>query len=429
MPSRQKAGLTCKLFRRVRGVGGHEANNMEQMVSKELQLKEKKKVALSSLLAAIGLVASKLTIGILTQSLGILSEALHSSLDLCAAAVTYFTVKVSGKPADFEHHYGHTKLESFSAFVEVILLFVTAGWIIYEAFHRMFYHIIKVEVTFLSFAVMIFSIIVDFSRSNALDRVGKKYHSQALEADALHFRSDIWSSSAVIFGLVVVLLGFPIGDPLAALGVALLVIVASLRLGKRTVDVLLDKAPEGIRQKIAEVVENIDGVTECTRLRIRGSGKEIFVDMNISLDKTTLFPQAHKIAQEVEEKISSILPGADVVVHTDPVDGRNFVDHKIDLSPYSDEELKKEQLVSSIINEHVKDFVEFHDLTFRKSGSLQLINLHLVLPKDIHIEEAHRLCDHLEEDVKKQLGKSEIIIHVEPCDGECDFCQKECERS
>lgn len=401
---------------------------MEQMVSKELQLKEKKKVALSSLLAAIGLVASKLTIGILTQSLGILSEALHSSLDLCAAGVTYFTVKVSGKPADFEHHYGHTKLESFSAFVEVILLFVTAGWIIYEAFHRMFCHIIKVEVTFLSFAVMIFSIIVDFSRSNALDRVGKKYHSQALEADALHFRSDIWSSSAVIFGLVVVLLGFPIGDPLAALGVALLVIVASLRLGKRTVDVLLDKAPEGIRQKIAEVVENIDGVTECTRLRIRGSGKEIFVDMNISLDKTTPFPQAHKIAQEVEEKISSIIPGADVVVHTDPVDGRNFVDHKIDLSPYSDEELKKEQLVSSIINEHIKDFVEFHDLTFRKSGSLQLINLHLVLPKDIHIEEAHRLCDHLEEDVKKQLGKSEIIIHVEPCDGECDFCQKECER-
>jgi cation diffusion facilitator family transporter len=402
---------------------------MEQMVSKELQLKEKKKVALSSLLAAIGLVASKLTIGILTQSLGILSEALHSALDLCAAAVTYFTVKVSDKPADFEHHYGHTKLESFSAFVEVILLFVTAGWIIYEAFHRMFYHIIKVEVTFLSFAVMIFSIIVDFSRSNALDRVGKKYHSQALEADALHFRSDIWSSSAVIFGLVVVLLGFPIGDPLAALGVALLVIVASLRLGKRTVDVLLDKAPEGIRQKIAEVVKNIDGVTECTRLRIRGSGKEIFVDMNISLDKTTPFPQAHKITQEVEEKISSIIPGADVVVHTDPVDGRNFVDHKIDLSPYSDEELKKEQLVSSIINEHIKDFVEFHDLTFRKSGSLQLINLHLVLPKDMHIEEAHRLCDHLEEDVKKQLGKSEIIIHVEPCDGECDFCQKECERS
>lgn len=402
---------------------------MEQMISRELQIQEKRKVAFSSLLAAIGLVITKLAVGILTQSLGIISEALHSSLDLCAAGVTYFTVKVSDKPADFEHHYGHSKLESFSAFVEVVLLFVTAGWIIYEAFHRMLCHIIKVEVTFLSFAVMIFSIIVDFSRSNALDRVAKKYHSQALEADALHFRSDIWSSSAVILGLVVVLLGFPIGDPLAALAVALLVIRASLRLGKRTVDVLLDKAPEGLRQKIIAVVKKIDGVTECTRLRIRGSGKEIFVDMNISLDKTTLFPQAHKIAQEIEEKVSSILPGADVVVHTEPVDRKNFVDRKIDLSPYSDEELKKEQMVSSIINEHIKNFVQFHDLTFRKSGSLHLINLHLVLPKDMHIEEAHKLCDHLEEDIKRRLGKSEIVIHVEPCDGECDFCPKECERS
>jgi cation diffusion facilitator family transporter len=421
--------LTCKLFCQVSELDGEKTNSMEQMISKELQIEEKKKIALSSFLAAVGLVATKLTVGILTQSLGIISEALHSALDLCAAGVTYFTVKVSDKPADFEHHYGHSKSESFSALVEVVLLFVTAGWIIYEALHRMLFHIVKLEVNFLSFAVMILSIIVNFSRAGALDKVAQKYHSQALEADALHFKSDIWSSLAVILGLILVLLGFAIADPLAALGVAFLVIWASVKLGKKTVDVLLDRAPVGVRQKIFEVVEKIEGVTDCTRLRIRGSGKEIFVDMNISLDRTTPFPQAHKIAQEIEEKVSSIIPGADVVVHTDPVDARNFVDHKIDLSPYSDEELKKEQMVSSIINEHIKDFVEFHDLTFRKSGSLQLINLHLVLPKDMHIEEAHRLCDHLEEDIKKQLGKSEIIIHVEPCDGECDFCHKECGRS
>lgn len=382
-----------------------------------------------SVLAAVFLVGIKLVVGVATGSLGILSEAAHSALDFWAALITYFAVRISGRPADSEHHYGHGKVESLSALVETFLLLVTCFWIIYEAFRRMFFHTVEVEVTIFSFMVMLIAIIVDYTRSRALSKMAKKYSSQALEADALHFSSDIYSSLVVIVGLIFTKVGFPVGDSIAALGVALLVIVICYRLGKRTLDVLMDRAPEGLKQEIEQMVEKVPGVSECSRLRIRRAGAQVFVDMNISLDKNTSLEQAHHIAGEVERKVRSILPETDIVIHTEPTEGLNFIDRKIDLSEKAkwSQDQEAEQIIKGTLNEHIEDFIEFHELTLQRKMGIPLINLHLVLPKNIKFEDAHKFCDHLEEDIKKRLGESEIVIHVEPCDGDCEICRKECD--
>ena len=199
--------------------------------------REKKAVALNSILAAVGITALKVVVGVATGSLGILSEAAHSGLDLVAAAVTYFSVRVSDKPADAEHQYGHGKIESFSAFVETGLLLLTCVWIVYEAGRRLFFHSVEIEPSVWAFLVMGVSIIVDSWRSRRLQRIADKYESQALLADALHFSTDIWSSSVVILGLALVLVGRKYGvawlakaDPIAALFVACIVVYVSSRL-------------------------------------------------------------------------------------------------------------------------------------------------------------------------------------------------------
>lgn len=391
--------------------------------------KEKRRVAFISVLAAIFLVGIKLVVGVATASLGILSEVAHSALDFAAALITYFAVRASARPADSEHHYGHGKVESLSALVETFLLLGICLWIIYEAFRRMFFRTVEVEVTIFSFTVMVVAIMVDYWRSRALYKVARKHHSQALEADALHFSSDIYSSSVVIVGLIFTKLGFPVGDSIAALGVAILVIIASWRLGKRTVDILMDRAPEGLKSEIQRMVEKVEGVSQCSRLRIRRSGPQVFVDMNVSLDKNTNLEETHHIASEVERNIRSILPETDIVVHTEPSEGLNFIDRKIDLTektlPSQDREA--EQNIRETLNEHIQDFIEFHELTFQRKLGVPLINLHLVLPKNVKIEDAHKFCDHLEDDIRNRLGESQIVIHVEPCDGKCETCRKECD--
>ena len=212
--------------------------------------KEKKSAATNSVVAAVFLTGMKLVVGLMTGSLGILAEAAHSALDLVAAVVTFLAVHFSDKPADHEHPYGHGKIENFSALVETVLLFATCAWIIYEAVQRLFFHTREVDASLWAFVVMAVSIAVDISRSRMLYRAARKHRSQALEADALHFHTDIWSSSVVIGGLALVWLGqnvFPgatkvlaRADAVAALGVAVIVLFVSYRLGKRTIDVLLD---------------------------------------------------------------------------------------------------------------------------------------------------------------------------------------------
>jgi len=279
---------------------------------------EKKNIALTSVIAAIFLTTFKLIIGITTGSLGILSEALHSGLDLIAAALTFLTVRVSDHPADKDHNFGHDKFENFSALVETFLLLITCVWIIYEAINRIVKHHVQIEVTVWSFVVICTSIVIDFSRSRALYRVAKKYNSQALEADALHFSTDIWSSVVVLIGLTGVLFKFFYADTIAALIVALIVLFVSYRLGKRSFDALTDRAPEGATESISRIMKDIPEVKGYHDLRVRESGAKKFIELNIHVDKTLTIDAAHEISHKVEDIIEKQIINSKVMVHIEP---------------------------------------------------------------------------------------------------------------
>ncbi len=279
---------------------------------------EKRRVAGVSVFAAIFITGFKFVIAILTGSLGLLSEALHSGLDLVAAVITYFSVRISDKPPDKEHTYGHGKVENFSALVETILLFVTCIWIIYEAINRLVTGKTEIEVNVWSYIVIITSIIIDVTRSRALYRVAKKYNSQALEADALHFSTDIWSSSVVLFGLVCAHFGLYFADPIAALIVALIVFFISYRLGKRSIDVLLDKAPGDLIIKVEQILKSFPEIKTYHNVKVRIAGADTFVKVNIHLQPELSLPEVHDICDRIEEEIGKNITRCEVFVHPEP---------------------------------------------------------------------------------------------------------------
>ena len=286
---------------------------------------EKRTVAGNSVVAAVLITGGKVVVGVTTGSLGILSEAAHSALDLIAALLTYLSVGVSDKPADADHQYGHGKVENFSAFVETGLLLLTCAWVIYEAIMRLFYRHVDVEPSVWAFAVMLVSMAVDWWRSRALGRIATKYESQALEADALHFATDIWSSGVVVLSLVLILLGrvyrlnwLRVADPIAALFVAGVIVSVSWRLARRTVDALLDAAPAGVRAQIIDAVSRVDGVLEVGRVRIRRAGNRYFADLAVGLARTVTFQRSEQLVEAVTAAVHNILPDADVTVQPLP---------------------------------------------------------------------------------------------------------------
>lgn len=281
-------------------------------------VKEKKRVAFISVLAAIFLTGFKLIVGILTGSLGILSEALHSGLDLIAAVITYFSVRISDKPADSDHNFGHGKIENFSAFIETILLLITCIWIIYEATNRLITGNTHIEVSVWSYIVVCSSIIIDISRSRALYKVAKIHNSQALEADALHFSTDIWSSAVVLFGLICANFGFFFADSIAALLVALIVLFVSYKLGKKAVDVLLDKAPPKIALKVKTVLNKFPEVKHVHSLKVRSAGADTFVKFNIHVAPESSVSQIHKLCDAIENEINTLIPRSEVYIHVEP---------------------------------------------------------------------------------------------------------------
>jgi cation diffusion facilitator family transporter len=283
--------------------------------------KEKNKVALLSVGAAFFLTAFKLIVGILTGSLGILSEALHSGLDFIAAVITWFSVRISDKPADEDHHYGHGKVENLSAFIETILLLITCVWIVYEAISRLISGNTHIEVNIWSYIVVITSIVIDVSRSKALNRVAKKYNSQALEADALHFSTDIWSSTVVLIGLICANFNIFIADSIAALLVAVIVIWVSFKLGKRSINVLLDRVPQDTYVKIKNIMENVNDITSYHDLKIRAAGADIFVNVNIHVDSDLNIVETHHIANKIEQKITALIERCEIHIHVEP-DGK-----------------------------------------------------------------------------------------------------------
>ena len=295
--------------------------------------KDKRSAALSSVIAAVGLTTFKLIVGLLTNSLGILAEAAHSGLDLVAAAMTYFAVRVSDKPADKEHPFGHGKIENLSALFETLLLLATSGWIIYEAIQRLFFLNVKVEASIWSFIVMGTSIVIDFTRSRILYKAARKYKSQALEADALHFSTDIWSSSVVIIGLIGLTIARYVpgldwmhkADSIAALVVAIIVIYISGELGYRTISALLDTAPKGLAEEIEKVAAAVPGVVDAHAIRIRPSGAHTFIDMHVTMDGSLPLKEAHAATVVIEDAILAIIFPADVTVHMEPAEAPALV--------------------------------------------------------------------------------------------------------
>jgi cation diffusion facilitator family transporter len=288
---------------------------------------EKRSVALSSVAGALVLTSMKIVVGLSTGSIGILSEAAHSGLDLVAAAVTLWAVRASARPADHTHPYGHGKIENFSALFETGLLLATCVWIAYEAVKRLLSEEVHVEVTPWAFLVMAISIIIDVSRSRALARAAKKHRSQALEADALHFSTDVWSSSVVIVGLTLVWLAPRLGlpwlvkaDAVAALGVAAIAAVISVRLGRKSVDDLLDAAPTGLIERIAHAA-SVPGVIGVSQVRVRQSGPNTFADVVLQVERGLSIERAHELAHGAENAVRKSVEGVDVVVHAEPEPG------------------------------------------------------------------------------------------------------------
>jgi cation diffusion facilitator family transporter len=364
---------------------------------------EKRGVALNSVLAATAITVLKVMVGIATGSLGILSEAAHSGLDLIAAAITLFSVRVSDKPADADHQYGHGKVENFSAFLETGLLLLTCVWIVYEAIRRLFFRHVEIEPTLAAFLVMFASMAVDWWRSGALKRVAIKYDSQALQADALHFSTDIWSSGVVILGLALVGLGhrFEIGwlrdaDPIAALFVAGVVVYVSSRLARQTIDALLDAAPAGVRARILDEVRRVESVVDVDRVRIRRAGNRYFADLSVALRRNVTFQKSGQVAEDVATAVHRVLPDADVVVHPIPRAPR------------------EENLFDRIRGVAARGNLNVHDVSVQDFGGFLHVEQHLELDEGMPLKDAHNLVTRLEGDIRAEVPEiSSILTHIE----------------
>ena len=360
-------------------------------------------MARNSVAAAVVVTGLKLVVGLATGSLGVLSEAAHSGLDLVAALITLFSVRVSDKPADADHQYGHGKVENFSAFIETGLLSLTCVWIIWEAIRRLFYHHVEIEPTRAAFVVMIFSMIVDVWRSRALKKIADKYQSQALQADALHFGTDVLSSGVVILGLLLVLAGRRLqiaqlqnADTAAALFVAGVVMYVSSRLARQTIDALLDAAPAGVRSQIMNEVARIDGVLEVDRARIRRGGNKYFADLSVGLGRNVTFQRSEQITDMVTQAVRRVLPDADVVVHSlaRPTGAENIFD--------------RIRAVAARNNLNVHD-VSVQDL----KGKLH-VEQHLELAETLSLKSAHDVVTQIEGEMRRDVPEiSSILTHIE----------------
>jgi cation diffusion facilitator family transporter len=289
------------------------------LLERRSALEEKVRVAITSIVASASLMVLKFVIGFSTNSLGILSESMHSGLDFIAALMTFSAIRIVMRPPDSRYTYGYAKFESIVSLAEIILLFAVAGWVFYEGIERiLLFKYIQPEITVFSFVIMLVSIGVDFGRSRALYKTARKFGSQALEADALHFKTDMFSSAIVVVGLFLVLIfNIPNADSYAAIIVAGMIIYTSLGLGRRTLDVLLDKAPKGVYHQVLETVSGLEGVSRPHDIRIRKMGSENYVDMHIEVPRTFTHDRAHRVATAVEEKVRHVLPNSNVLVHVD----------------------------------------------------------------------------------------------------------------
>ncbi len=358
----------------------------------------KEKVALTSIAASAGLTLAKGAIGLATGSLAILSEAAHSLLDLAATVMTYFAVHISDKPADEEHHYGHGKVESVAALAETGLLFLLSGIVVWEAAGRLIGGLPHaVEATPWAFLVMIGSIVIDFFRARILYRVAGETSSEALEADALHFGSDMWSSAAVLVGLAAVALGYPSADSAAAIVVAIFICIAGWRLGRRTLDTLTDTAPAGAANRITAAVARIPGVVAIERLRTRQSAGVLFVDLVVAVSRTLPIDRVAAMKDRIIQAVREGSPSAEVTVTTEP------------------RALDNESVPERVMVIARSRGLAVHHVTIHTIGERLSVALDLEIDGNFTLGAAHDIASGLEEAIREELGPEvEVETHIEP---------------
>jgi cation diffusion facilitator family transporter len=358
----------------------------------------KQKVALSSIGASAGLTAAKAIVGVITGSLGLLSEAAHSLIDVGATVMTYFAVRTSGKPADAEHHYGHGKVESVTALIETALLFVLAGVVSWEAIKRlMSAQPPEVEATPWAFAVIAVSIVVDFLRARVLYRTAEKTSSDALAADALHFASDMWSSLAVLVGLLGIALGYTWADSVAAIAVSVVICIAGWRLSRRTIDTLTDTAPPGVADKISTAIGRIPGVVGVEGLRVRQVGEVLFVDLVVAVSRTLPLGRVAALKDRIVATVRADSPAAEVTVTTQP-------------RALDDETILERVMVIARNRALAVHHVTVHSLEGRLAVSLDL-----EVDGALSLGAAHDIATRLEGAIRDELGPGvEVETHIEP---------------
>ena len=395
------------------------SETIDQVLLNQLAYNEKIQIAITSIIASASLTISKFIIAIYTNSLGLLSEGMHSGLDVLAALMTLYAIRISRKPPDPEHNYGYAKFESLTSLGAVLLLFIVAGWIFYEGLERIFFKHVVPEITVFSFGILIVSIVVDYGRSRALYKVAGKYGSQAIEADALHFRVDMLTSFVVLVGLAIVyFLGIPNADAYSAITVAGLIVYTSLGLGRRTLDVLLDKAPKGIQGQIHESITGFEGIKKAHSIRVRKVGKDTFVDLHIEVPRIFTHDKAHRIATSVEYKIKNeILPNSDVVVHVDAVEDylTETIKDKIRLISEDFPSIKNVHSIylSNIVVNETSDRSKNNETD---ENSLQLLHLYLDVQMDdkLSFKIAHGVVDDFEKKIKEEVQNiKRITTHIE----------------
>lgn len=358
-----------------------------------------RRAALVSVVAAIVLIALKLGAGLASHSLGLISEALHSGTDLVAALLTLFAVGVAVRPADVSHQYGHGKAEHLSALAEAAILVAASGFIAWRAItHLVGDRPTSVQATWYAFVVIAIVIAVDLSRTVVLRRASRRYHSAALASNALHFASDLAGSVAVLVGLVLVHAGHPRADSAAALFVAVLVSLAAIRLMKRNVDVLMDRAPADAEEAARAAIAGIEPPVALRRLRMRQAGPRQFMDVVIGVPPGAAVGQGHAAADQVEEALNEALPGSDVVVHVEPQD---------------DEAAIRDRAHAAALG--VPGVREVHNVSVLDVGGRTEVSLHLKLPGELTLEQAHEVANQVEAAIAQAVPEvDDVQTHIEP---------------
>jgi len=367
--------------------------------------REKRNVALGSVLATVFLTVIKLIVGLLTGSLGLLAGAADSGIDLLSSLITLSAVRIADRPADEDHPYGHGKIENLSALTEMTLLLLASAWIIYESIQRIFFKPAVVEVTVWAFVVMFVALVVDAVRSRIMFRTARRLRSQALEADALNFRMDMLTSSVVILGLALVWLSGFVGyrdilsraDAVAALGVAGFIVWTGIHMVRKSVDVLMDHAPVDLARDLRMAAQQVPGVMTCSLVRTRQVGPKIFVDLSISVSRTVPFEEAHAIASAVESKLCELVPDADVVVHVDPVTDPT------------------ETLVHDIQAIAQRQGLAVHHIAVQEVDRRLSVQLHVEVDYHLTLREAHQIAADLEAAICTELPQlASVNTHIEP---------------